>query len=200
MLRDNWSIVDAIGLAVAKCHHATELHRDWGGFGATWLELVREGRALPFYTIRDWRDVAASMSRKFDLSLADLFESSLWRENLENMDAWIAVGAIPTRYTDLVADPLEAIRKICAVAGIEFRRDVAARAAKAAEAPRQVQRMRRQDAWHPSTLIHRDHVVRPKGGWWRRWTPAEARLAGEHLGDLMVRFDDLATCTGETPA
>jgi hypothetical protein len=190
MLRGNWSIVDAIGLAVAKCHHATELYRDWGGAGSTWRELVREGRAEPLYTFRDWRDVAASMCRKFGLSLEELFESTLWRENLANMEAWIDAGAIAQSYADLLDDPVEAIRAICAAADVEFDRDVAVRAAEAAAVPRQLERMRllQKDRWHPSALIHRDHVVRPHGGWWRCWTPAEERLAQQHLGELMLRF------------
>ena len=186
-----WGIVDAMGLAVAKSHHAVAGFQDFGGAERVWSELSDRGLIQPVFSVRDWRDVAYSMSRKFDRPLADLFESSQWRENLAHMEAWLALGARVQRYEDLVGDPAGSLEELSAVLGLALAPRAAAEAAEAAglTAQRAVTLKLAAGGTDPRHLVHWDHIADPGGGAWRTaWGAAERDLAYAELAPLMERF------------
>jgi hypothetical protein len=190
VLRGSWSLVEAIGIAVAKCHHAVAGYRDWSGHETTWPELCAEGRAIAIYTVRDWRDVAASMSRKFGLPLPDLFSSLLWRENLANMEQWLENGAFVQRYEDLVSDPERALKALCGYLDLSLNLQSLEESAREAGLERQlgIAHGLPQDRWDTRTLVHWDHFAEPDGGGWRRWSQDDLSLARAELEPLIDRF------------
>ena len=186
-----WGIVDAMGLAVAKSHHAVGGFQDFGGAERVWSELDALGLIQPIYSVRDWRDAAYSMSRKFGRTLEDLFESSQWRENLVHMEAWLALGARVQRYEALVGDPAGSLEDMANDLGLPWVPEAAAGAAEAAglAAQRAVAGRLAAGGTDPRYLVHWDHVADPGGGAWRTaWDAAEQGLARRELAPLMERF------------
>lgn len=190
--RELWSVVDAMGLAVAKSHHAVDGFQDFGGAERVWSELDERGLIEPIYSVRDWRDVAYSMSRKFGRTLEDLFESSQWRENLAHMEVWLALGARVQRYEKLVGDPAGSLKDLANGLGLPWVPEAAEGAVEAAglAAQRSVTGRLAVGGTDPRYLVHWDHVANPGGGAWRTaWSTAERELAREALEPLMQRFD-----------
>jgi hypothetical protein len=64
-LRELPGVIDALGLAVGKSHHAVSAEQSFGGDEEAWSALRKEGRLLLLYSVRDPRDVVASMARFF---------------------------------------------------------------------------------------------------------------------------------------
>lgn len=184
------SIVDAIGLSVAKSHDLASGFREWGGTDGAWREWYREGRLVPVYCVRDFRDVIASMSRKFQLKPAQVTASPEWRENVANMNAWLELSPLVQRYEDLVARPQATLGGLARHLGLPFRRTVARQAAKGAS----LGQMRRVTAglprstWDARTLVHWDHIASPDGGQWRNWAESERTAVERELKPLMARF------------
>ena len=186
-----WGIVDALGLAVAKSHHAVSGFQDFGGAERVWSELGARGLIYPVYSVRDWRDVAYSMSRKFGRPLGELFESSQWRENLVHMEAWLDLGASVQRYEGLVGDPAGSLEELSHVLGLPWVPGAAEEAAQAAglAAQRAVVGGLAAGGTDPRHLVHWDHIADPGGGAWRTaWGENELRLARRKLAPLMERF------------
>ena len=186
-----WGMVDAMGLAVAKSHHAVSGFQDFDGAEHVWHELGEHGLILPVYSVRDWRDVAYSMSRKFGRPLAGLFESSQWLENLAHMEAWLGLGASVQRYENLVGNPEGALRDLADVLHLPWLPGEAAKAAGAAglAAQRTVSGGLAVGGTDPRHLVHWDHIADPGGGAWREaWDEDEQELARKTLTPLMERF------------
>ena len=174
-----WSFVAAMGTAVAKCHLAPGVDPR----SAVWDELLGRGRVCALYTVRDWRDVVHSWTRKFGQSVEEVFDHPRWGLNLASMDAWLARGAHVVRYEDLTADPAGTLAQMLAWAGLTPDDDgVDAAVAAAARC-----RLPVQDA-DPRTLLHHDHVGDPAGGAWTCWTPAQEAVVRRHIDPLMERF------------
>ncbi|QIN80533.1 hypothetical protein GBA65_20735 [Rubrobacter marinus] len=189
--RGLWGIVGAMGLAVAKSHHAVGGFQDFGGAERVWSELAERGLIAPVYSVRDWRDVAYSMSRKFGRPLAELFESSQWRENLAHMEVWLALGALVQRYEDLVGDAAGSLEDMSHGLGLPWAPEAAGEAAEAAglAAQRAVTGRLAAGGTDPRHLVHWDHIADPGGGAWRvAWDEEERELAREELAPLMERF------------
>ena len=189
--RGLWGIVDAMGLAVAKSHHAVSGFQDFGGAERVWSELAGQGLIQPVYSVRDWRDVAYSMSRKFGRTLEELFESSQWRENIAHMEAWLDLGACVQRYEGLVGDPTGSLRELSDVLGLPWVPEAAEGAAEAAglAAQRAVAGSLAAGGTDPRHLVHWDHIADPGGGAWRTaWGEDERELARRELATLMERF------------
>ncbi|MEX2256601.1 MAG: hypothetical protein WEC34_14260 [Acidimicrobiia bacterium] len=178
------------GVGVAKCHHVVAGYHDFRSRDEAWAELTQSAEVLPIYSLRDWRDVAASMCRKFRLSLSDLFESALWRENLANLDRWLELGAVVQRYEVLVNEPQLAISEVADAAGLPFTASIAIDAAVATRLDAVYRAMRSTTAehWDERMLVHDDHIAAPAGGAWREWTTEECRTARSHLEPLLNRF------------
>lgn len=179
LLDDVWSFVEALGVAVAKCHLAPAVDER----SRAWRDLRRRERLLPVYTVRDWRDVAHSWSRMFDQDLGAVFRHPRWELNLANLESWLAEGAYVQRYEALVADPLAALRDLAGQAGLPLD-DAMLRAAVAAA----TEGDDGGGAVDPRTLLHPDHVEDPGGGGWRSWSAAERALVAERIAPLMERF------------
>ena len=78
-----WSLVDAIGLAVGKSHNAPGTAEGAEAWPALLDDAATDVR--PICTIRDFRDVLHSFSRKFGEAPEDVLTSRRWRINLENV-------------------------------------------------------------------------------------------------------------------
>ena len=183
--------MDAMGLAAAKSHHAVGGFQDFGGAERVWSELDARRLISPVYSVRDWRDVAYSMSRKFGRPLNELFENSQWRENLAHMEAWLALGTCVQRYERLVGDPASSLRGLSDVLGLPWVPQAAEEAAEAAglSAQRAVAGRLVAGGTDPRHLVHWDHIADPGGGAWRTaWGTAERELARRELAPLMERF------------
>jgi hypothetical protein len=187
-----WGIVDAVGVAVAKTHHAVSGVVDYGGAEKVWPELREAGLLAPVYSVRDWRDVAFSMSRKFgSSSLAELFESPQWRENLLHLEAWLDMDAHVQRYERLNTDPEGALRDLVPKLGLPWSEGAAREAAEAAglDAQRAVAEGLAEGEDDPRHLVHWNHVAHPDGGAWREaWDEEELALSHAKLGPLAQRF------------
>jgi hypothetical protein len=83
LLPDVWSFIEALGVAVAKCHLAPGTD----ALSAVWSALRQSGRLVPVYTVRDWRDVVYSWSRKFEQSLDEVFRHPRWALNLSSLES-----------------------------------------------------------------------------------------------------------------
>jgi hypothetical protein len=176
-----WSFVDSLSNAVAKCHLAPAS----GDGSETWGALVADGRVLPVYTVRDWRDVVHSWSRMFDQDLEQVFAHPRWRLNLDNLESWMAVGARVQRYERLVADPAAELQAVAGWADLPVIDEAVPAAAAAAldvAAPADADDVDRR------TLLHRRHVADPQGGAWRTWSAAQRDLVRRHVDPLMERF------------
>lgn len=189
LLDAGWSFVEALGVAVAKCHLAPAA----GDGSAHWRRFAEQGRMLPLYTVRDWRDVVHSWSRMFDQDLEQVFAHPRWALNLANLDSWLAEGVHVQRYETLVADPLGALRELVALARLPFDGDAMAAVARAARTA-----ARPGDECAPATaaahgadartLVHAQHVADPGGGGWRAWNGRQRALVARHITPLMDRF------------
>jgi len=191
-----WSLVDQVGLAVVKTHYAVT--GSAAGAATSWLDLVADGRAVPLMSLRDWHDVAASMCRKFGVDITALGETALWQDNLREVEAWLAAGALVQRYDDLTADPVGAMAAAASFLGLAWDGAAAERAARAVAMPQAlaVQEALATGTYHPRLLLHHDHVATPDGGAWRRW-PRRDRRALERLVAPLIERQGVSW---ETPA
>jgi hypothetical protein len=193
-LRDNWTIVESLGIAVAKTHEPPFTRLAASGTETApqtpWQDLFRADRLIPLYSVRDWRDVAVSMCRKFQLNVRDLFCSEEWLENLESLDGWMSLRPLIQRYENLTGSPVDALRQAALRIGVEFVAEVAEEAvvASSLEAQRAVATELPTGAYDRRTLVHWDHIASPGGGTWRSWPPADQELLRQSLGALLERF------------
>lgn len=88
LLHEVWCFVEALGVSVAKCHLAPGTDER----SKAWLRLHDDGQMVAVYTIRDWRDVVHSWSRKFQMTVDEVFEYPRWACNLASMESWLAEG------------------------------------------------------------------------------------------------------------
>lgn len=196
-----WSFVEALGVAVAKCHLAPGA----GDGSAHWRRFAEQGRLLAVYTVRDWRDVVHSWSRMFEQDLEQVFAHPRWSLNLANLESWLAEGARVQRYETLVADPLGALRELAVLARLPVDGDAMTAAAQAAGAVAHARPERTPARTAPAaagpgspvgadsgadarTLVHAEHIADPEGGGWRGWTSAERARVARHIAPLMERF------------
>lgn len=179
LLDDVWSFVEALGVAVAKCHLAPGVDER----SDAWRRLCEGGCLVPVYTVRDWRDVVHSWSRKFDQDLEAVFAHPRWALNLANLEAWLSLGAQVQRYETLVDDPSTALRDLAGWADLPVDDDALASAAGAAGRP-----ARPAGTVDARTLVHHDHIGEPGGGGWREWSERDRAFVAPRIAALMERF------------
>ncbi len=171
-----WSFVDAMGMAVAKSHNSPGT--DAGA--ECWPALMTDPATeiAPVCTVRDFRDVLHSFTRKFGETPEDVLRSRRWRINVTNLRWWLGAGAVRVAYEDLLDAPGKILSEVLAAVGLEP--DVAevdaAVSAASAPAATSVAAGLPAEAIDQRTLLHPDHLGDPEGGGWRRWD--RERLAG----------------------
>jgi hypothetical protein len=175
LLESVWSVIEALGVAVAKSHNSPGT-----AAGADcWPSLLESPatNVLPVCTVRDFRDVLHSFSRMFSVEPEDALESRRWRINLDNLRWWLAAGAVRIDYDDLLTSPCSALEQLSKELGLAPVASVVedAVAAAAMAVPTSDDRAPAADVADRRTLLHAGHLADPDGGGWRRW-PSE-RLA-----------------------
>lgn len=183
------SMVEALGLAVAKSHDAPA-RPDAAPGSAAWVRLLDAGLLLPVCTVRDFRDVLHSFSRTFGESPEQVLASRRWGLNADNLRWWRGHGALLVPYEGLVPAPGAVLERVAQAAGRPLV-PAAALAAARAVAPEQAgAAAARQDPGtiDARTLLHADHVADPQGGGWRQWEPGRMEGFRERLEPLMTDF------------
>jgi hypothetical protein len=183
-----WSVVDAIGLAVGKSHNAPGTAEG----AEAWPVLLADAGTdvRPICTVRDFRDVLHSFSRKFGEAPEDVLTSRRWRINLDNVRWWLARDALLVRYEELHAEPSAVLTRALSWAGVEVEERCVA-AAAAAAAPEQAVGITGQlpaAAIDQRTLLHADHLATPAGGGWRSWTAARLERLRPMLDPVLTEF------------
>src|SRR3954469_24358612 len=175
LLPDVWSFVDAMGIAVAKSHNSPGT--DDGA--ECWPALLANPATTvaPVCTVRDFRDVLHSFSRKFGETPEDVLRSRRWQINLTNLRWWLAAGAVRVPYEDLVDAPAKTLHEALAAVGLEPDPVAVDEAVAAASVPAaaSVAAGLAAETIDSRTLLHPDHLGDPAGGGWRRW--AAGRVA-----------------------
>lgn len=206
-----WSVVEALGVAVAKTHQSPAIPEG----SDSWTGLLADGRVLAVCTVRDWRDVLHSMSRMFGETPEQVLASRRWRVNVDNLRWWLGHGALEVRYDVLRARPGELLTRVAAELGLPDDQDadqdaaqaavtaaaVPAAAVPAAEAaggpgagsaphPGEVETAgpRRAGGEDARTLLHPRHVALPEGGGWRAWDGERLARLRAALEPLMAEF------------
>lgn len=168
LLSDVWSFFDAMGIAVAKSHNSPGT----AAGAECWPALMANPATAvaSVCTVRDFRDVLHSFSRKFGESPEDVLRSRRWRINHVNLRWWLAEGAIRVAYEDLIDAPAKTLSEALSAVGAEPN-TVAVEAAVAAASIPAASRVASGLAGEVDsrTLLHRDHLGDPAGGGWRRW-------------------------------
>src|SRR4051812_3102656 len=169
LLPDVWSFVDALGIAVAKSHNSPGT--DDGA--ECWPTLLADAATTvaPVCTVRDFRDVLHSFSRKFGETPEDVLRSRRWQVNLTNLRWWLGAGAVRVAYEDLLDAPAKTLHEVLVAIGIEPEATAveAAVAASSVPAASGVAAGLAAETIDRRTLLHSDHLCDPAGGGWRRW-------------------------------
>jgi hypothetical protein len=187
-LESLWSVVDAMGYAVAKSHQAPGSEAG----AEAWEHLLADHKVRVFCTVRDLRDVLYSFCCKYELSPADALTSRFWRVGVASMAWWLGHGAIRVEYDDLVADKDGRTRQLLSELGLEPDHAMAEEARnRATTSAAVIPDTLNEGEVCPRTLLHPHHLVRPGGGGWRSWEPGcldklrqalepEMTLLGQH--------------------
>jgi hypothetical protein len=180
----------SLGWAVVKSHQVSSTyHPQFGPFGDMWPRLVLVGVAVPFYSVRDWRDVVWSMCRKFKYTPQELFDGPHWRENMRNLEVWTRIGAHVQRYENMRKDPANCVREIASAIGVDLPAqaitDALEYTARLARDPMPLA----EGEVDARSQMHRDHLYAPEGGSWRdEWDKATLRYVARHINPLQERF------------
>lgn len=188
LLRSVWSFVEAMSVAVAKSHNSPGT----ADGAESWPDLLT-GPSTPVVsvcTVRDFRDVLHSFSRKFGERPEEVLGSRRWRINLDNLRWWLANGALRVSYEDLVAAPEKVLHEVVVAAGLPdraagLRAAVAAASYGSAAA---VTATMAAEAVDGRTLLHADHLADPGGGGWRRWDPDRLAALRPRLEPVLEEF------------
>lgn len=184
------SVVEALGLAVAKSHDAPARPDAAAGSGS-WVRLLDDGLLLPVCTVRDFRDVLHSFARKFSESPEQVLASRRWALNADNLRWWREHGALLVRYEELVAAPELVVERVTRAAGRPLVPAAAAEAVRAGAPERAGESAARLDPGDVDnrTLLHADHIGDPYGGGWQRWEAERMNGFRDRLEPLMADFD-----------
>jgi hypothetical protein len=185
LLEPVWSMVDALGVAVAKSHNSpgTAPGADcWPGLLDSPATTV-----VPVCTVRDFRDVLYSFSRMFGTEPEEAFASRRWRINLENLRWWLAAGAQRVDYDDLVRSPHTVLDGLRVTLGLPDAPQVAVDAVASASAAASDSSAAGGTA-DSRTLLHGGHRVDPDGGAWRRWPANRIAALRPQLEPLLEEF------------
>lgn len=190
LLGQLWSVVEALGVAVAKSHNSpgTAAGADcWPSLLASPATTV-----VPVCTVRDFRDVLYSFSRMFEVEPEEALRSRRWRINLDNLRWWLAAGARRVDYDDLVGSPHVALDDLHRALGLPADPEVTEQAVAAATAavsgrgaPATAGIAGTADR---RTLLHTGHLADPDGGGWRRWSPERLTALRPQLEPLLEEF------------
>jgi hypothetical protein len=201
---------DFISPCVMKTHRAD----------ASYVELLREGRAVAVYSYRDLRDVAFSLAHKCACSFTEVVERrGGLHDCLEDDRFWTAQPrTLVQRYEDLSSDPVGGINAIASHLGIPLEVGEAeavaeqfclrANTRRAATLKQQLTdsgvdledsaNAHRHDGL---TLLHWNHIREGKvGGWREQATPRQiallAAVCGSWLRERGYESDDLWALPG----
>src|SRR4051812_3384762 len=188
LLSDVWSVVDAMGIAVAKTHNSPGTAE-----GAECWTTLLTGPATavaPLCTVRDFRDVLYSFSRKFGEKPEHVLRSRRWQINLTNLRWWLAAGAVRIPYEDLIEAPAKTLHEALVAVGLEPDPAAVDEAVAAASVPAaaSVAAGLAAEAIDSRTLLHPDHLGDPVGGGWRRWAAGRAAALRPTLEPLLEEF------------
>ncbi len=185
LLESVWSMVEAIGVAVAKSH-------DSPGTAAgadRWPALLGSPATtvVPICTVRDFRDVLHSFSRMFGTGPEEALASRRWLINLENLRWWLAAGAQRVDYDVLVRSPLSVLEGLRVSLGLP---EVPSATAEAVASASAVASDRPTATGTPDsrTLLHTAHRADPDGGAWRRWPADRLAALRPQLEPLLEEF------------
>jgi hypothetical protein len=168
--------------------------------------VLREHRALGFYTYRDLRDVTYSLIHKFCSNFDEVVEQKRLLQGVLDSDRyWTAQPAmLCQRYESLIADPTGAIEEMAAHLGVTLASGEAE--AIAAEYSLEANRRRTDDharrlsdqgidlndpahafLHDPHSLLHWNHLRQGHvGGWREDATPAQRVTLAEICGDWLI--------------
>jgi hypothetical protein len=188
LLAEVWSFLDAMGSAVAKSHNSPGT--DAGA--ECWPTLMADAATpvAPVCTVRDFRDVLHSFSRKFGESPEDVLRSRRWEINLSNLRWWLAAGAVRIAYEDLLDAPAKTLAETLTAIGIDPHTATVDAAVAAASLPEvsDVAAGLADAGVDRRTLLHADHVGDPTGGGWRRWDAERLATLRPALEPLLEEF------------
>ena len=179
--RDLWKVIDALGLAVAKCHSPN-----------IWLDMAKNAQVTPVYTVRHWGDVVMSMCRFWGKTLDQILIDPIFYKNLEYMEEWLSFpGTIVQRYEDEWHDPLGELDLLVERLGLPWSPEVADQAVAAATGHKALMEIaeKHNPGWDPRTQIHHNHVGAPNGGEWRLLKPDKLERLKGKLTAVMKRFN-----------
>jgi hypothetical protein len=155
---------DTCELLVVKVH-------DWT---ASLHALLTRGEAAGVYSIRDLRDVAASIVQKFDASTEALFVD--WLPRIARNDAlWRkAPNVLITRYEDFIVDISQLIILIARLLGVPLSANETVELANELSIENQKARMKNPTVpvsigaytFDQKTLLHTNHILDGRVGRW----------------------------------
>jgi hypothetical protein len=192
LLEQVWSMIEALGVAVAKSHNSPGT-----AAGADcWTNLLDSASTtvVPVCTVRDFRDVLYSFSRMFEVEPEEALRSRRWQINLDNLRWWLAAGAQRLDYVDLVRSPHTVLDGVRVRLGLSIDPDTTADAVVAASATTSVSTYASTSARAGAaridsrTLLHTGHLADPEGGGWRRWPSDRLTALRPQLEPVLEEF------------
>lgn len=188
LLHDVWSFFAAMDVAVGKSHNSPGT----ASGAEAWPVLLGDPATpvVPVCTVRDFRDVLHSFSRKFGEEPEQVLDSRRWAINQDNLRWWLAHGAVRVHYEDLVATPAKVLEDVALAAGLPVRSETLAAAVRAAgyEPATQLTAGLARETVDGRTLLHADHLADPLGGGWRRWGSERLERLRPRVEPLLEEF------------
>ena len=172
---------------------------------AAFSRLMREGRAVVIYAVRDLRDVVYSLMHKRSQSFDELLGAGMFQQILVNDRYWRSrAPRVVQRYETLIEHPVDGVRELAEALGFQLRpgeaEDVAERYSHEANRVR-TRRLREQLAarnldprespteavYDRETLLHWNHLRDGRSGGWRERSDDRRRAVFRRLFDPWLR-------------
>ncbi|MBI3736879.1 sulfotransferase, partial [Candidatus Sumerlaeota bacterium] len=142
-------------------------------------------KARIIFTLRDPRAVSASLM-KVEWSGKNIYHQTLeWLYFIRTVEQWSGdPRAFSFRYEDLVKDPEDICRKLCAHLQLEYDPNMVKREGMA---------HRNQNAWRPDMSVHHNQAIQPISmhsldKWRGDLTRRQIRIIEEYAGEEMRRY------------